>query len=184
MQVQTEQLPYESLGRFISFAASFEYLINAAVESVVSNHKLIDHIQRQSLELRIEFLKHNIFLVKSAYDKLTPELSSNMLHQYDTIAAKLDELMTCYAEFKPYRDLTAHSPLVVVVPKNQDKKNKIISSRRHKPKSNHNSLEVSELNRINSQLAPKLDELQHIVSLIQGYCSPILGLKSISREIG
>ncbi len=184
MQSQTEQLPYESLGRFISFAATFEYMINIAVESVVSSHKLTDHIQRQSLELRIEFLKHNIFLVKSAYDKLNHDLSIKMLPHYDTIVTKLEELMICYAEFKPYRDLTAHSPIVVVVPKNQDKKNKIISSRRHKPKSNHNSLEVSELNRINSQLALKLDELQYIVSLIQGYCSPILGLKSISREIG
>lgn len=184
MQDQTDQLPYEALGRFISFAATFEYLINIAVESLVSNHKLIDHIQRQPIELRIEFIKHNMALVKSAYDKLNPDLSTNLQPNYNNIETKLNELMTCYTKFKPYRDLTAHSPLVRVVPKNQEKKNKVISSRRHKPEGKNNSLEICELNRINTEIASKLDELHNIVSLIAGYCLPVLGLKSISREIG
>lgn len=176
--------PYETLGIFISATASFEFLINTVVETISLNDKMTDHMQRQPMELRIEFLKHNLSMIKSAYEIINTniESSNNIQVVYDTIILRLNGVMEFYNKFKPYRDLIAHSPLISIDSKSENKKDRIISSRRFKPQGK-NSLEISALSQLNGEFASQLEHLHALIASIIGLCTPILGERTTPREI-
>jgi len=171
--------PYEVLGMFVSSMATFEFFINMIVETVSINHKITDHIQRQPVELRIEFIRNNLSIIKSAYDKLS--MSDNTQSDYNAIVLYLDEIAAHHNKLKPQRDLIAHSPLFSTTLENKEKKRKIVSSRRYKPHSN-NSLEIHTLSQLNKESTSKFKELVNLDASVAKFCFPVLGQRDKVRD--
>jgi hypothetical protein len=169
---------YDVLGRFISCAASFEFFINASIEMVASSDRIIDHMQRQPLDVRIEFLKQSAFIAKCAYDKfLNKDVALGLEDSCNNICNKLDEVNIFYAnKVKPCRDLIAHSPIV------KGPRVKIVSSRRYKA-GGRNSLNIAELEQIIADSEIMLKGLNSIVGLTQSFFGMLLGKREIEREL-
>jgi hypothetical protein len=173
---------YEIIGKFISSTASFEYVINVAIESIIENDKLIDYIQRQGFDIRIEFIKHNILLAKNWHDKSGVFVASSIKDLYKPITDKLDEILEWHREYKPYRDLLAHSPLFYVrLIEEKTPYHKLISSRRY-DKHRVNSLKIQRIEEINTKMESRIDELSNTLNDILIYCHLVFDVQTVKKD--
>jgi hypothetical protein len=179
-------LPYDAIGKLVTITGSFEFTINTSIESIIQSDKLIDHIQKLAMDMRIEFIKHMLLQAKNLYDKSTVYVPDNITKYYDPIINKLDEIMECYAKCKEYRDLIAHSPPFVHISTNTELtelhvKWQHLSSRRFKP-NRHNSLDTTLIEELVAQIGPKTTTLNDVVHYIVAYCRPVFLIKEVHYE--
>lgn len=178
--------PCHVIGEFINITATFEYIVNMAIESILDSQKLIDHFQRQEMDTRVELLKQLLLLAKTTYEKLEKNISLNKTGDYDAIIRKLDELIAIHNECKNCRNLIAHSPMFVDIYENTKsgqlyKEHKIVNSRRIK-KNSKNSAQIREIKDLNNKFLPKTLELFNVLSEILVYCHPVYQIKEAKRE--
>jgi hypothetical protein len=166
--------PLEVVGVFMSLTATFESIINGIIEYVSFDQKITDFMQKQAMDMRIRFIKHNISLIKDVYYTYDSNLFNSAINTYHSIIAKLDGIMKCHNEYEGCRNLVAHSPLHLFGEDMQLKNYVIMSSCRYKPQGKNNLIKIAKLKELNEKLRHDLADFYDVINCTLDFCAPIL----------